>query len=145
VVHDRLAGLISARPQVTPAPGVAAEVQLARWYRQLAETRAESRRLLDGRLSAAPDDQAARRESGAWWLGEGNPARAWSELTLAAAGPSPDPSASILLALLTNDPARLPEASALATPPERTRLRLARALIAARRTPKAQGGSQGLP
>ena len=133
LVHDRLAGLISACLQVTPAPGVAPEVQLARWYRQLPETRAESRRLLDGRLSAAPDDRAARRESGAWWLGEANPVRAWSELTLAAASPSPDPSASILLALLSNDPTRLPEAPALATAPQRTRVGLARALLAARR------------
>lgn len=133
LTHDRLAELISARPQVTPAPGVAPEVQLARWYRQLPETRAESRRLLDDRLSAAPDDRAARRESGAWWLGEANPMRAISELNLAAAGPSPDPSASILLALLTNDPTRLPEAPTLATAPQQTRVRLARVLIAARR------------
>lgn len=133
LVHDRLAELISARRQVAPAPGLAPEVQLARWYRQLPETRAESRRLLDDRLKAAPDDRAARRESGAWWLGEANPFRAQSELALAAAGPSPDPSASILLALLSNDPSRLPQAPAGATAPERTRLRLARALLAARR------------
>jgi hypothetical protein len=118
---------------VAPEPGVAPEVQLARWYRQLPETRAESRRLLDVRLSDAPDDRAARRESGAWWLGEANPGLALSELTLAVAGPSPDPSASILLALLSNDPTRLPEAPTLATAPQRTRVRLAQALIAARR------------
>jgi hypothetical protein len=132
-VHDRLAELIAARLKSEPAPGVAPEVQLARWYRQVPEARAEGRRLLDGRLGAAPDDRAARRESGAWWLGEANPARAMSELTLATAGTSPDPSASILLALLSNDPARLPEAPALATAPQRTRARLARALLAARR------------
>jgi hypothetical protein len=133
-VNDRLAGLISAaRSRATPAPGVAPEVQLARWYRQRPETRAESRRLLDDRLGAAPDDRAARRESGAWWLGEANPVLAMSELALAAAGPSTDPSASILLALLSNDLARLPEAPALATAPQPTRVRLARALLAARR------------
>lgn len=146
-VHDRLAELISARRQVKPSPGVAPEVELARWSRQLPETRAESRRLLDDRLSAAPDDRAARRESGAWWLGEADPVRARSELALAVADPSPDPSASILLALLSNDPSRLPEASALATEPQRTRLRLARALLAARRQSRpsinpARGRSQ---
>ena len=132
IVHDQLAKLISARLQVTPA-GTAPEVERARLYRQLPEARAECRRLLDERLNAAPDDRAARRESGLWWLGEANGLRALFELAKAVADPSPDASASILFALLSNDPARLPAAGSARTATQRTRLRLARAVLAARR------------
>src|SRR4051794_24849069 len=76
--------------------------------RQPPEGRAEARRLREAILRARPDDRAALRELGGWWLGEVRDPdarrHAASALRRAAAGPSPDPSAAVLLALLTSDP-----------------------------------------
>jgi hypothetical protein len=125
--HDGVAALLPGRPGTG--------VEHARLLRQVPEGRAESRRLLEAALAANPDDRAARREWGAWWLGEVRDAdaraRARQELEFAARGPDGDPSAAVLLALLTRDPRALDlpavRAGGNLSP---ARLRVARAILA---------------
>jgi 4-amino-4-deoxy-L-arabinose transferase-like glycosyltransferase len=142
-VHDRVAMLIGVRLGFTGESNAVSEVERARLYRQLPERREESRRLLLSRLREAPDDPTARREWGAWWLGDpdkpGARQSAREELTRAASPPEGDVSASVLLALLTSDPSLLPTEERATSDPQRTRFRLARAAIA------AQQGSRGGP
>ncbi len=137
-VHDRVAQLIAARQGLPVSADTNPDVERARWYRQLPDRRAESQRVLADRLRAAPDDATARREWGAWRLGDkDDPAsrqHARDELARAAgAGPSVDISTAVLLALLTADPSRLPLDGRATNERQHVRLRLARAALAARR------------
>ncbi len=136
-VHDRLAGLAADRSETTPA----AEVDRARWLRQLPETRAEARRILEAILVARPADPAALREWGAWWLGEpDDPAarrRAIEALGRAGGPAGNDPSAAVLLALLGADPGPLDRLRDGVPDRSRGRVRLARAILA-HRPPRAR-------
>lgn len=107
--HD----LVVQRAAEVRRAGSGQEIQLARLLRQIPEGRAEARRLLDAMLHDDPSNLHARAELGAWWLGERTESteprrQAATELARAARGPAVgDPSAAILLALLTSDPAPL--------------------------------------
>jgi hypothetical protein len=136
MVHDRLASLIVPRLDRLRPLGAAADLDRARWFRQLPETRSRSRRLLEVRLRTAPDDPAVRREWGAWWLGAtADPTarqRAAAEFARATRHPSGDLSAAVLLALLTCDPRPLAVWSLPSSDRQAPRLRLARAILRAR-------------
>ncbi len=132
-VHDRVAMLVGVRLGFSGDSGAVPDVERARLYRQLPERREESRRLLFDRLNLAPDDPVARREWGAWQLGNsdepGARQSAHEELARAVASPAGDASASILLALLASDPSCLPTEDRAASDRQRLRLRLARAAL----------------
>jgi hypothetical protein len=138
VVHDRLASLVLLRlDRSRPLPlGPASDLDRARWFRQLPETRLRSRHLLEARLRSASDDPATRREWGAWWLGATSDPdarhRAAAEFARATRGPSGDLSAAVLLALLTCN--SRPLAAWTLPPSDRhgPRLRLARAILRVR-------------
>ncbi len=106
-VHDRLASEVGSRLRMKFGDQFDTRLDHARWLRQIPEGRAESRRLIDRALAEDDDDRRARRESGAWWLGEtDNPdwrRRASADLARSAASPGPDLSGSILLAIVTHD------------------------------------------
>jgi hypothetical protein len=132
-VHDRLAALVGSRLEMSRRAGGGTDLDRARWLRQLPETRAESRRLLEALLRADPDNAAARREWGAWWLGETSDPdarqRARDALTLACRPPAPDPSAAVLLALLTSDPHPLTALTDPGSDRRQQRTRLARGIV----------------
>jgi hypothetical protein len=129
-VRDRITVLVRSRVEQAIRAGARPDTHQARWLRQFPEGRAESRRLLDEALRDRPDDPEARRELGAWWLGDPDEPEARRhaaiELTRAARGPAGDPSAAIPLALLLKDPAQLPGPSPGL---DASRLRLARAIL----------------
>lgn len=124
--HDRLEAAVESSRTLP-------DVARARLLRQVPGGRAESRRILESALRADPADRAARREWGAWWLGEVSGfdvrTKAARELRLAAAGPEGDASAALLLAILTADPRAL-ELPAVRTLGRSPRLRVARAIVA---------------
>jgi hypothetical protein len=125
--HDHWVSLLAevSHPQVS-------DLVRARWLRQVPEGRAESRRLLEALLRAQPDDAAALREWGGWWLGavRDPEARAQAVAAFRGAAAAGDASAAIELALLTADPRALdlPSLSRADGP----RLRVARAILAER-------------
>jgi hypothetical protein len=135
-LHDRVAALVGEAMKRRPEAG--SSVHRARWLRQLPETRSESRRLLEELLRVQPRDPRVRREWGAWWLGQhDNPSArrvAGEHLATAVTGPTGDASAAILLALLTSDPRLLAKPAGLAAHSISPRLRLAKAILAERRT-----------
>jgi hypothetical protein len=133
--HDLMATLLADAPVAgDEPPGIASDLRRARWLRQVPEGRAESRHLLEAILRDHPDDPAALREWGAWWLGEVRDpdarARAASALRRAAEGPPGDPSAAILLALLASDRRALDDPALLRA--DGPRLRVARAILTER-------------
>ena len=144
-VHDRLGQLVADRLGIARSVVAASDVDRARWLRQLPGTRAQGRRLLEGRLRSAPDDPAAWREWGAWWLGESADPdarpRARSALARACRSPAPDPSAAVLIALLDSDPRPLAAATSPQPDRRRERARRARAIVAPRRRPEGEPGS----
>ena len=132
-VHDRLASLIQARADAGGGRANVPRLLLARWLRQLPEGRPESRALLDRALSDDPESRQALRESGAWSLGDwddpGSRGRASLELSTACRGPGGDPSAAILLALLSGNVRNFPDTVGSMKSPLFPRLRLARAIM----------------
>jgi hypothetical protein len=98
--HDHWATILA---EVSGQPR--ADIVRARWLRQVPEGRAESRRLLEALLRTRPDDAAARREYGGWWLGEAHDpmARDHAVTAFRRAVDAGDASAAIELALLTAD------------------------------------------
>lgn len=84
-------------------------------------------------LRERPLDPAALREWGAWWLGQPRDpaalARAIDLLGQSARGSKPDPSAAILLAILTGDARLLDTSSIPRTGPVAARVRMARAIL----------------
>jgi hypothetical protein len=109
------------------------DVVRARWLRQVPEGRAESRRLLEAIFRARPDDAAALREWGGWWLGAARDpaARAQAEAAFRRAAAAGDASAAIALALMTSDAGFLDRPSLSRA--DGPRLRVARAILAERR------------
>ncbi|SIO14925.1 Dolichyl-phosphate-mannose-protein mannosyltransferase [Singulisphaera sp. GP187] len=138
-VHDRLAALVLNRLNGPRHAGEIPQIIRARWLRQLPETRAESRRRLEGLLRSQPDDPAVRREWGAWWLDEANDpeARRHAKDALARAieAPGGDASAAVLLALLTTDPLPLAGLTSHRSVSLNARVRLAQAIVIARSRP----------
>jgi hypothetical protein len=132
VVHDRLASLVVLRLDRPRSLAPATDLQRARWFRQLPETRSRSRRLLEARLRSAPDDPAARREYGAWWLGATADPEARRRAAAEFARATGDLSAAVLLALLTRDPHPLAAWTVLPNDRHAPRLRLARAILGRR-------------
>ncbi len=134
-VLDRLRALVSDRLALAGGLIRATDLDRARWLRQLPESRAEARRLIESALLARPDDPAAWRERGAWCLGERDDpaarARARDALIRALGSPPGDASAAVLLALLDSDPSPLGPSSPR---PDRSagRSRLARAITSPR-------------
>ncbi|MEA2630433.1 MAG: hypothetical protein QOE66_652, partial [Chloroflexota bacterium] len=112
-------------------------LRIIRWLRLLPDGpgREESRRLLEEALETHPDDPRLHRELGAWWLGDRNDPdarrRAKEELDRASRGPAGDPSAAILFALVSGDPRQLERPSLHRLGRDSTRLRMARASLAA--------------
>jgi hypothetical protein len=117
-VHDGVSELITQHVSLAGPATPGAALHRARWFRQLPETRIESRRILDALLQADPHNNRARRELGAWWLGETSDpdARhlATDQLARAARGSDGDAAAAVLLALLTTDPGPLDRFARLA-------------------------------
>jgi tetratricopeptide (TPR) repeat protein len=113
-------------------------LRVARWLRLLPDGpgREESRRLLDQALVIDPDDPRLHRELGAWWLGDWrDPAsrrHAFEELDRASSGPAGDPSAAILFALISGDARQLDRPPLRRLDRNASRLRMARASLAAR-------------
>ncbi|HZW33018.1 MAG TPA: hypothetical protein VFF52_20045 [Isosphaeraceae bacterium] len=136
-VHDGVLELIRRRASGTGPLTAGATLHRARWYRQIPEARAESRRLLEALLRANPGNARARREWGAWWLGQTKDPQARQvaadQLAQAAGGPSGDASAALLLALLTADPRPLAAHVVRASRADWPRLRLTQAIVAERR------------
>jgi hypothetical protein len=132
-VHDRLASLIQARADAGGGKANVPQLQLARWLRQLPEGRLESRTLLDRALAEDSESREALRESGAWFLGDlEDPEarlRASRELSLACREPGVDPSATILLSLLSGNIRYLSDADESRKSPFFLRLRLIRAIL----------------
>jgi hypothetical protein len=131
--HDQWASLLA---EVSDRPD--SNLIRARWLRQIPEGRAESRQLLEVMLRAQPDDAAALREWGGWWLGAARDleARAQAEAAFRRAATAGDASAAIELALITSDPhpLDLPSLGRVGGP----RLRVARAILAERKAPPDQ-------
>jgi hypothetical protein len=134
-----LAAMMAAGPEHDHWSSLLAEVSdhqvsdlvRARWLRQIPEGRAESRRLLEAMLDARPDDAAALREWGGWWLGPVRDPEARGQAVAAFRRAAGDASAVIELALLTADPRALDQASLACS--GGPRLRVARAFLAERR------------
>jgi hypothetical protein len=128
-VHDLLKAAVARRWAATPErPDTV--LARARAARVVPEIHAQAGTLLDEAERAQPDSPAVWRERGGWWLGRhDDPAdrRRAADAYRRAAG---DPSARVTLALLTSDPKPLEIPTAVR--PER--VRIARALIAARRS-----------
>jgi hypothetical protein len=126
--HDHWVALLAevSDPQVS-------DLVRARWLRQVPEGRAESRRLLEAMLRARPDDAAALREWGGWWLGAVREpeARARAVAAFRRAAAAGDASSAIALALFTADPRALELPSLVQA--DGPRLRVARAILAERR------------
>src|SRR5262249_39974432 len=124
------AALLSGRGE-SPTPLSSSDLHRARWLRQLPECRSESHRLIEAILRANPDDPAGLLELGGWWLGEVDAPdarhHAVDAFRRAAMGPSGDPSAAVLLALMTSDPRPLDRQA------DGPRVRVARAILAERR------------
>jgi hypothetical protein len=136
-VHDGVLDLIKSRTALAGPQTMGAALHRARWFRQLPETRENSRQILESLLRADPGNAQARREWAAWWLGETKDPQARriaaDQLALAAAGPSGDSSAALLLALLTADPRLLTSPGLYPSQADSPRLRLARAIISERK------------
>jgi hypothetical protein len=142
-VHDRLAELVQLRLNAPASDGGVTTLQTVRWFRQLSETRAESRRRLDALLRSQPDDPALLREDGAWWLGESDDPKArerardaWIHASQTATS---DAQAEILLAVLSHDSRFLVGPRNRQFEPYRERLQLARAIL------RSRAGSIGAP
>lgn len=125
--HDRMAAALADVDGAGAPHEPASDLRRARRLRQIPEGRSESRQLLGAILRTHPDDPAALREWGGWWLGEVNDPDARRRAIEALRRAPGDPSATILLALLTSDPRLL---DGLADGP---RLRVARAILRERR------------
>ena len=136
-VHDGVVELITRRSSVGGPLSAGAALHRARWFRQIPEARDESRRILEAVLRADPGNAGARREWGAWWLGQTDDPQARrvaaDQLAQAALGPSGDASAALLLALLTADPGPLTSPAVQAAGAGSPRLRLTQAIVAERR------------
>jgi 4-amino-4-deoxy-L-arabinose transferase-like glycosyltransferase len=150
LVHDRLAALVMLRLSLGAD---VAELDRARWFRQLPETRAEGRRRLEELLQSRGDDPAIRRELGAWWLGEPDSPdareQARAALMQACRYKDADVSASVLLALLGSDPDLL--IGLTLRPGDRSleRVRLAREILSSRKrlaiAPRRERDHKGRP
>jgi len=116
--------------------GERSPVRRARWLRQFPEGRGQALELLRLERYLHPEDPAPMRETGAWCLGQETDPQARSRaegwFDRAARSAAGDPSAALLLALLTRDALRLPPGADPADGPAAVRLRLARAILAAR-------------
>jgi hypothetical protein len=123
--HDRMADILAGRSRTMT------DLRRARWLRQIPEGRAESRRLLDSMLRANPDNAAALREWGCWWLGAADDPIARRRAAAALRRARGDISAAILLALVTSE--ALQQEKAVARPAEARRLRVAHAILGERR------------
>jgi 4-amino-4-deoxy-L-arabinose transferase-like glycosyltransferase len=136
-VHDRLAALAADRSETYPA----ADLDRARWLRQLPETRGEARWMLEATLRSHPGDPIALREWGAWWLGEPGDPEARRRALDALANAGGDPSAAVLLALLGADPGPLERLRGGVPDRSRGRIRLARAILTHRPRRRDRPGS----
>lgn len=127
-LREPLAALIAKSWKAERSP-----LQRARWLRQLPAGRRESFNLLELEQYLHPDQPGPSRELAAWWLGQANAPearrRAASCLSAAIRSGAADPSASVLAALLTGDPKRLPADEGAADTPSTVRNRLARAFL----------------
>jgi hypothetical protein len=145
LLRESIDGELGRKPN--PASETRARIHQARWLRQLRESRAPARSLLEAALRAIPADAMANRELGAlllsWPEGAGDSDRALNALGRASSGPGGDSRATLLLALATSDRELLERSAVVADRNRDDFTTLVRAMLASRA--RVTGGGRGGP